>query len=288
MSDTFNEFVKFISDDPLMLGLCIAVIILIFIFIIVLCFGGKKKKKVEETSNVEENTTQLLAADLNEEPLRSTQEFNLSKIQEEQKSLEKTINVPDVESINETLVEKEAPISIDEAMNLKSSREENEVKDTIEIPVVNDTSSVELEIPSTPIIPEIQAVDTTPEIAPIIPEVNSEVEEIELPSMTREIPKVEVTSATQPFSSVYVNSGDELPKVNDDFSKTDIIKHVPVMEDAELPEPVMDNAPVIEIPVVEPKVETVNSFDDLDLPKLNNDEETSVLSTLTGESFNIK
>ena len=279
MSDTFNDFVNFISDDPLMLGLCIAVIVLIVIFIIVLCSGGKKKAKKEENKEIE-NTTQLLAADLNDEPLKSTQEYTLNLKEEENREFEKTINVPDVETLRDDIVEKEAPISIDEAMNLKTSREEDEIKDTIQIPVVEETPAMKVEIPTESILPTIEPMDSE-DFADAILEAN----EVELPTMaTIEMPKVEtpseVASSTQPFSSVYVNSNDELPKMDtESFSKTEIIRHIPVME-----ETVAKEEPVT--PIVE---EPANStIDDVDLPKLNSSDDTSVLKTLTGESFNIK
>ena len=277
MSDTFNEFVEFISEDPLMMGLCIAIVVLVIIFILVLCLG-RKKKPVQE--KVENNTQEILDNSSKEEPLKSTQEYNLNSIQNASNTqtvsenmtapsepvLDKTINVPNVEAVTDDLMEKEAPINIEEAMNLKNSRENNETKDTIEVPVVNNTSSEKVEIPT----PTMQ-VNSNVSNEPIIPEVSNTVVDDELPTMINPVVKEEpVSERTQPFSSVYVNQNDELPKNNyEDFSKTEIIRHTPVMESAES------------------KVNEEAKPQDIDLPKLNNDSNTSVLNSLSGESFDI-
>lgn len=273
MSDAFNSFVKFISEDPLMLGLCIAIVVLIVVFIIVLCTGGKKKSVKEEP--VEENTTQLLASDINDEPLKSTQEFNMSSLREEQEKLESTINVPNVDAITDDMTEKEAPISLEEAIHLRNTREENDIKDTIKIPVVSETPSTPVDIPAeTPTIPEIPSIDDDMSDLTIPEEKVEEISDIELPTMANEA--IKETGASQPFSSVYLNSNREMPKVEEDFSKTEIIRHIPVMES---PSP-----SVIEPAFSEPS----EDLDDIDLPKLNTDTENSVLSSLTGETFDIK
>lgn len=288
---TFNEFVQFISDDPIMLGLCIAVVVLIIVFFIVLCMGNGKSEELEE-KKVEENTTQLLATDVNDEPLRSTQQLNLSNELKEVGINLAPKQVEPYEGIVD-LTEKEVPISIDEAINLKTTRE-NEQKDTVQIPVVEETPVAPVEIPIAPI-----KVNTEPEI-PVIPAVEPVMPQ-PAPAPVVEPTVMQTASEgmpTQHFSSVYLNEGETLPVDNSNiFDKTDIIRHIPVMEDPipvavpETPVPVATVAPTtIESAFVqeEPKVEPVEeNMDDIELPKLNTNSETSVLNTLSGEWFNI-
>jgi len=90
-------------------------------------------------------------------------------------------------------------------------------------------------------------------------------EEVELPIITGPIPKVE-----EPFSSVYTKPEEELSNVNtEEFSRTAIIRHIPVME-------------------TKKEVDDTD-LDDLDLPKLNtNTTNNSALGSLEGETFNIR
>lgn len=277
MSETLKEFVQFISDDPLMLGLCCAIVFLIIVFILVLLFGGRKKKKEEEIE-VFDNTGELLKTDVNDEPLRSTQELNLNtnNVVAETPSVpvipkvEKTQKIPSVDAISDLENSKVAPITLDEALELKNKREENIEKDTIKIPVIEESAPMPVETPvmpvqpSEPVIPELDNL--------VIPEPEVKVETPIVPASTP------VEPSPQPFSSVYVNSSDELPKPDDDFSKTAIIKHIPDM-----------SAPVSEVKQEVPiPVNTSDDLDDIELPKLNTKDETSVLNTLTGEKFDIK
>lgn len=77
MGDTFSAFVKFISDDPIMLGLCIAIIVLVILFIAVLVIGKKREDKERER----ENTAELLKTEVNLEALESTQQYSLDELQ---------------------------------------------------------------------------------------------------------------------------------------------------------------------------------------------------------------
>lgn len=171
----FKEFIKFISDDPIMLGLSCAIIFLVVVFILVLIFGGKKKEKEIEEKALD-NTKSLLKSDLTDEPLHSTREYNVSELTDTS-----TKEAPIVDAIEEVKAEEEAPISVSEAIDIKNEREEEAKKDTIEIPVVNETK---------------EKVEFEHEV--IIPEVKSE----------------EV--GTQPFSSVFVEEKTE-EKVEDDI-----------------------------------------------------------------------
>jgi len=257
MSETLKEFIQFISDDPLMLGLCCAIAFLIIIFILILCFGGRKKKtkKAEETI---ENTNALLETQsIDDEPLKSTQEFTLNEIEEENKPVE-TFKDEEIDA-------KTAPITISEAMQLKNDRQE----EAIQIPVVEEKEPEPLEFPkleiNEPVIEEPTLEPTPTPIEPVLPEI------------TKTARELENTTVMQPFSSVYANPTDELPKPTENFSNTEIIRHIPKIEET------------VEQPVVqEPVTDEEENLDDIELPKLNTGDNTSVINTLTGESFDIK
>ncbi len=139
MGDTINKLIQFISEDPIMLGLCIAIVVLIIIFILVLIFGGKKEKKAEKIKEyTEDNTQALLKTSLEEEPLRSTQEFNLNIGNNEPAKLEDTQSLENIQILSETSTEEDVPITVDEAIELKNQRQMEALKNTIEIPVLND------------------------------------------------------------------------------------------------------------------------------------------------------
>lgn len=252
MSDVVSEFIEFITDDPLMLCLCLAIVVLALLFVLVLIFGGRKEKKKAEIKEID-NTKELLKDDLKEEPLKSTQEFSLNEIE---KSMEK----PPV--VEEESIVKEEPISIEEALNLKNQREEIN-RDVTPIPVATNPEPIKLDISDqlrenfgTPV--DFNTVSSNP--APVVPA------PYEAPQMQPQMP----------FSSVVINQNDAFPKPDESLSKTAIIRHIP-KDNFDLPEPVVDL-----------KKEDDDSFDDIDLPKLNTNENTSVLNTLTGESFNIR
>lgn len=111
MGGTFNKFVAFISDDPIMLGLCIAIIVLVILFIVVLCLGNNKKEvKVEKPVD---NTTELLKTEINMDALKSTQEYNLSETKREQET-----ETPVVENSIEPPV-MEVPVTTEEPVALE-------------------------------------------------------------------------------------------------------------------------------------------------------------------------
>ncbi len=261
MNDKVSEFAKFISEDPLMLGLCATIVVLVFVFIFVLFLGGKKKKSMQETEEKLGNTAQFLSNDLGEEPLKSTQEFNLASISEPAKEeIIEPINNDLTEPVAQDTAVEVAPISLGE-VSVDTPLEMG----TLEIPVEVSTEPVELEIPALKANYE----------EPVLKE--EKTEELELPTMKIDTvkPKLE---GTQPFSSVYLGNNDEMPKINDDeFSKTAIIRHIPKLEEDA----------IVEMPELKVE-ENVSSSDDIDLPKLNKDDSNSVLQSLTGESFNIK
>lgn len=139
MGETINILIKFISEDPIMLGLCFAIIVLIIIFILVLIFGGRKEKKIEEkTIPIEDNTQTLLKTTIDDEPLRSTQEYSFNMNSELNSNVSDTQSLENIQILGETSSEEIVPITVDEAMELKNKREMEALKNTIEMPVLTD------------------------------------------------------------------------------------------------------------------------------------------------------
>ena len=209
MSDTIKNFVKFISNDPVMLILCCAIIVLAIVFILVLIFGGKKKSK--ETEEELDNTTSLVKSDI-DEPLRSTREYSFNEgieKHEREEFTEKTVprlNISETASDDE--FQKTAPISIDEIMALKGQsavaaaavQNEKVEEPELEIPIpVVTNEPVEVEIP------KHEERDATTEV--------------ELPVASKDTATEH--SSSQPFSSVYVGGETIEPQVN----RGPIIRH---------------------------------------------------------------
>ncbi len=343
MGDTFNAFVKFISDDPIMLGLCIAIIILVIAFILVLILG---RKKDDTNDDKHENTQELLKTEVNLDTLKSTQEYSLSELQNKE-----NLSEQEVAPVSDPLTTMEEPVPITNTAPVEPEPipvvEETPVETfpqpevqtpvveeptpAIEVPVTTEApTALEVPVMDTPAptptetpastIPTFDSIKIEPEpIMSVNPEpiTNSDVnifdvkeepipvvpldestvkpiiessvnpldettkieemgtnvsetkepvkEEVELPIITGPIPKVE-----EPFSSVYTKGEEELPNVNtEEFSRTAIIRHIPVME-------------------TKKEVDDTD-LDDLDLPKLNtNTTNNSALGSLEGETFNIR
>lgn len=126
MGETFKAFIAFISEDPIMLGLCIAIVVLIIMFILVLVLGKKKDKKPEAVENTNE---ELLKTEINMEALKSTSEFKLDELG--QTSPEKTEeNAPVVEEI---------PVTTEEPIKVEF---EDKVEDTV-APTIDTLSESE-------------------------------------------------------------------------------------------------------------------------------------------------
>lgn len=350
MGDTFNAFVKFISDDPIMLGLCIAIIVLIIAFILVLFLGRKKDDK----EAVEDTTKELLKTEINMEALKSTQEFSLNELQNEQSNVPVFDTPENIETfkkedfstskITETPVEQieqksdmEVPVAIEsnptslEVPNVTNGLETapiietpNYSFDSLKIETTPNINTSNREVTSAGLtndtslisepfkeVPAEQKIDE-PNISPIIESVVSPVDaptfpsfdtmavdskptiqntetpqlastlenetkriEPELPTMNEPVPK-----PIEPFSSVNVDANAELPSINtEDFSRTEIIRHIPIMEATKPLEPNTTN--------------DEDDLDDIDLPMLNaNDKDETplkenALSALQGETFNI-
>ena len=146
MSDTISEFTNFISNDPLMLALCIAIVVLIIVFILVLIFGKKK----EDAEEVSENTGALLTTDINDANLKSTQEFAAVNQQEPTPEVSSTKKIPVVPPA-EDITDKEAPISVDDALKLKEEREKTTTLEVVSpTPAPEAPAETPVEAPAAP------------------------------------------------------------------------------------------------------------------------------------------
>lgn len=240
MSDTIKEFTDFISNDPLMMALCVAILFLIIVFILVLIIGNKKDKKKKKNNQLD-NTESLLKVNTNNEALKSTQEFS-AITREAEKELAKTKELPTVEAAAEDLAEQNAPINIDEALKLKESREISEKGPTIKIPVTDLTEEISKEANEAPL-------SVPPVMEPI----------------KEDVPTLNTDSEAKPPLSAVGVQGKEMPKLSQDLSQTQIIRHVSKPE------------------------ENKNESDgDIELPKLNNGNLENTLSTIAGETFELK
>lgn len=210
-----NEFMNFIKNDPIMLGLSCAIVFLVFIFILVLIFGGKKKTKAVE-ENAIDNTSALLKTDLESEPLKSTQEFTLNM------NIEKNEETPVFDNaVKPIQVQEETVKPIEKALEPIAQEPviPIPVETSAEVPVMNVEETAESVIPQ------------------VVPEVNS----FDLPQMN------EVHD--EPMSSVYLGDNN--------------------IENSSTPETKEED------------------LDDIELPMLNTNKDTSVLSSLQGEHYNI-
>ena len=239
MSDTFSEFTNFISNDPLMLVLCIAIVVLIIVFILVL-FLGKKPKKEEQNLD---NTQALLKSDIENKELKSTQEF-AAITEEAEQALANTKKIPVIGELSQAEEEKEAPININEALELKEKREREQNEPTIKIPPVGAPEvnippaepAIVSPIPEAPVVPEAPVIPEAP-IAPVIPEVPVAPE----PPVIPEAPVVpEVPLAPEPPAEPVAPAPDSLESKLDDTT----------MNIFDVPTPPVPEAPVVpEVPL---------------------------------------
>lgn len=163
MSDTISEFTNFISNDPLMLALCIAIVVLIIVFILVLILGKKK----DDSEEVSENTGALLQSDISEANLKSTQEFAAVNEAEPTPELSSTKKIPVVPPA-EDITDKEAPISVDDALKLKEEREQTATTTIDVVPPASPEPTVS-EAASAPVEVDPFGVNSTPAPAPEVP-----------------------------------------------------------------------------------------------------------------------
>lgn len=132
MGNTFNAFIAFISEDPIMLGLCIAIIVLIIMFILVLIIGKKKDKKEEAT--IENTSTELLKTEINMDTLKSTNEYKIEDINPGLPSLEET------KKESEPIAE-EIPVTTEEPIKVEiEDKTSNSVQSEIILePIIENT-----------------------------------------------------------------------------------------------------------------------------------------------------
>ncbi|MCI8498048.1 MAG: hypothetical protein HFG33_01415 [Bacilli bacterium] len=336
MGYTFNAFVKFISDDPIMLGLCIAIVVLVILFIVVLFLGKRSDKKEKENIDNKDN---LLKTEINMEPLKDTEQFSLDLQEDNKDSIETTIepetldtavenldlkempeqvltledvelpNFEDIKEIPVVIEEKPIPIEFNlEVENAPKLESENDSIDNLTVaepaipasfedfniktdPNMENKISLEnvstenvdnenLSIIESAVTPVEENIFDIPQtdvkekriLETVEPQVNN-IEssmDIEMPLMTDSVKDEE--------PSVYENILADLPEIKvDAFDKTAILKTIPNMMPVE--EPAIDNPPK--------EKEVKESFDELDLPKLNTNNTKSVLNSIKGESFDI-
>lgn len=111
-----GTFIKFLTDDPIMLGLCIAIVVLIIAFVVVLILGKRKDDKNSRLNN----TSELLKTEINLEALDSTREYTASEIKPKEEPVVK------VASSNPEVTSTETP--------------------TMEVPVETKTEPTKLEV----------------------------------------------------------------------------------------------------------------------------------------------
>lgn len=229
--ETIDKLIKFITEDPIMLGLCLAIVVLIIAFILVLIFGGKKEKKKEKIIEESIDNTRELLKPIIEEPLRSTQELNLNLDANKEPEIAENQSLENIQLLDEAPMEENIPITVNDAIELKNQREQEELKDTIEIPVIYNSDPTPVEIPNMQ-----ESEDKPVEEEPIV-----------------QIPKIE-----QPLSPIYTTP-ETKPEMENTVTTTVDSDQIPIEQAA----------------------------DDLDLPKLKKEPESSIFDTLSGESFNI-
>lgn len=110
MGKTINAFFKFILDDPIMLGLCIAIGVLIVLFIIVLMLGKKTNKSQDKNSKKEEA---LLRTEINLEKLDDSLGNSLENIVTGLNSLDDNNNMDiDVQEVPVTIEEEPTKLEV--------------------------------------------------------------------------------------------------------------------------------------------------------------------------------
>lgn len=351
MGDTFNAFVKFISDDPIMLGLCIAIVVLVILFIIVLFIGKKSDKKDEiekkidefkddsKEINIEDFTGPVTVINEDNEAITNEPEPTIETVEtpilaKEETKINEEVPSPVLEGTKTTLEEvKEIPVTIEEPIALEINTNElgaptleenisdsidtlttkepsnipsfDDLKITVESPTIVDEEKPlsseevpsmnvdnmntfkedipepldEASIPSivessvNPIEENIFDVDNnvfknyTTKEEPIIEEVKEE-----KPIVPIEEPKEEIKTDNKEsnnYSSVYLEDI-ELPEIIvDEFDKTAVIKNIP-KEKTETPKE---------------NIKKENDDLDIDLPKLNPENNNSVMNSVKGGPF---
>lgn len=247
MSDMFSAFTSFISDDPLMLTLCILIILLIIIFFIILFFGNNKNEKDKENKEIE-NTSSLLKSDLTSDNLKSTQEFSLQN--EENISFDNK-EQPIIKELTPSIDEENAPINIDEAMIIKNSRPNEE---PVKIPNIDEIKEI-----------DIDAINEHKDNNQLVLDTNLE-------------------SSTNKTDNIFDNIEEETDNVQNVFHQK-IEPPIKINENIK-PTVELSKEP-INIENKEENKEPKEELDDIELPKLSSETAKidSTLSNLNGEIF---
>ncbi len=324
MGDTLNKFLSLIVGDPIMLGLCIAILILVILFIIVLCTG--RKPKSENLSSDKGEDKETFKTEINLEPIKDIATIDLVKEE----------NAPETSSEQKRDVV-EVPVTFEEPVALEIPKRDTVLEDKFEVsdevPVIEEVpvaeeivenkyaafpsfddikiksdtkveNTVEKEEPKMAFGPyetagsdfsplskddledvqivesRINPVESEEPIAKSFDDVmvkstilDNDIDTVEPRMETASFPSIKIdTLEDNPYSEVSLNEFDELPNIKvPDFSKTEILRNMPVMENTKTFE--------------EEKVDSED--DDVALPKFNKDLDSSTMASLKGESFNI-
>lgn len=130
---TISAFFQFILDDPIMMGLCIAIVVLIILFIAVLFLGKKSDaKESKETHKEEELLKTEVNLNVNSEPVSATQ------------NVEPSVETPEIETFTQEPAV-EVPVTFEEPTKLEvpvSEPIKQVVNETVVEPVQENVSPV--------------------------------------------------------------------------------------------------------------------------------------------------
>ncbi len=316
MGNTFNAFVKFISDDPIMLGLCLAIVVLVILFIVVLFIGKKsdKKEELKNDENLETFTNDFKDANIEdftgpvtiinetttptvEEPIEPKVEESIKEVLEVPESNvieDEEVMLPTLEGTSTSLEEvQEIPVTLEEPIALEINatelgaptlEEKNDSIDTLTTKEpVNMPTFDDLKITAEPTQPVIDSGETLPVIDEV-PSMNidnmvSIEEAIPEPLDEASIPSI-VESSVNPIEE---NIFDVENNVFKDYTK----KEEPIIDEPKEDESIVkEDIKPLEEPIKEAKKESkkqenYNSvyLEDIELPEIVVDEfdKTSIL-----------
>lgn len=294
MGDTINEFILFVTNNPLMLGLCIAIVVLFIVLIIVLFSGKKTTKEIVEQPA---DTSSEVTIDPIQTPVTpevSAPVDNAFSVENIQNTFD-DINKENKEAEGPQLfTEEEAPINIDEVMNLKEKVDASNgdiPAAPIPAPVELKSSTpekVEIPVPEAPVIPEVpvstpNSTDTSDlnnDFDNLIKEINmmkteaipvQQLEENRDTSFQNILPPDDLDKTIIPQSDGDINlnklfEDDDFLNPNKGIKIEDINAPVPPAPAAPAapvePAPVAPAAPVDPAPVNIPETDETNIFDE--------------------------
>lgn len=322
MGYTFNAFVKFISDDPIMLGLCIAIIVLIILFVVVLFIGKRSDKKEESESN------DLLKTEISMEPLKDTEQFVLDEVGTEDQTQEiananvdkaieesdhslteampvlEDIPAPSLEDIKEVPVTIEEPVPLEFDVDIENAPKlESDKGEVIESPIHTpsfEDYKIETPVPVEAGISQVedQQMSIEPlheENTPLIIEssvtpVEENIFDVKEPIVNIKNEETEIQAEDIEMPIMKTEEEEEVPSVYEDIlAELPEIK-IDAFDKTAILKTIPNMTPIEEIkeePQKNEKEEEKESFDDIDLPKLNTNNTSSVLNSIKGESFDI-